>query len=809
MIGTKFLYNAEKLLRSDARKGRFDVTKLLSLLCEQGFKSVRFYDAVHDELTDKNFLYLSSYCSEENFDSFLGSCINFKDTPLCKKGLSEEVVIRTPEDRVSSETLSIYNKNLKLCDDILIQVPVFSSDNFIGELSCSWNGCEEDVSSDVIEAFKLLSAVIGRTWRFATNAAIEMGVQSIESKLAVVKNYDIDDFIGEFCKELRKLLQCRTASIFEYNCYENNLKKIYECSESEIELEPMDESYLVDEFLTGRAFRQEKSRNVANFDSLYQNKKTVISEASKKRLEDGLGKVQTVIYRNVGDDHSRYMYRAFNRSDMHDLPFTLFHKKVLKEVVGKSSRLIEFKTNQQRLEDMQTFSVGVLSDITDIKTTVEEIGRRVSRDFGKDFLFLAAEKNGRNCKHFYTYGQCQSLNLEHYQISVSNNFRKRFLKSREINLMDLSPNTSQFDNAELFENLIKLGYNCSVIVPCHSEKLVGFLLIPKTVDPKYKTTVVKRIPESQKKNLSAYAANLIHVASSSDSYLTAENALLLIGHIGHEIETPVSIIGQGALKVVNEALHIFETNQELVRVLGEDHSNIMTRWNESHNKIASKLGSLPVQMDVAVDMAMFTDSKIEMTYESFRLDLMLKDCADIVASEIEHLQGYRGHTCVFNFNDAACSPINAVGDIQLIEKIFTHIFRNALKYSIPSALPEPGEDPVPIEITVNYNPQISMHRFEVINWGTPIRAEVRQKIKNPFQRGDVYDRKIARKGMGLGLFIADQFAKAHSGEVFCKTSIPTLDDPSRREIEGWLTTFVIQFSKNLLRGVTTFERKAK
>lgn len=52
----------------------------------------------------------------------------------------------------------------------------------------------------------------------------------------------------------------------------------------------------------------------------------------------------------------------------------------------------------------------------------------------------------------------------------------------------------------------------------------------------------------------------------------------------------------------------------------------------------------------------------------------------------------------------------------------------------------------------------------VFNDGPPIPREVQQSIFQPYRRGDAGERK-ARRGLGLGLFIVREIARAHGGEV--------------------------------------------
>ena len=57
--------------------------------------------------------------------------------------------------------------------------------------------------------------------------------------------------------------------------------------------------------------------------------------------------------------------------------------------------------------------------------------------------------------------------------------------------------------------------------------------------------------------------------------------------------------------------------------------------------------------------------------------------------------------------------------------------------------------------------------FSVSNSGVPIGEETKQRLFEPFWRSA--DKKDT-KGLGLGLFIASQIARAHDGELIVASS---------------------------------------
>ncbi|MFL5444934.1 MAG: sensor histidine kinase, partial [Myxococcales bacterium] len=89
-------------------------------------------------------------------------------------------------------------------------------------------------------------------------------------------------------------------------------------------------------------------------------------------------------------------------------------------------------------------------------------------------------------------------------------------------------------------------------------------------------------------------------------------------------------------------------------------------------------------------------------------------------------------------------------DPDRIAQLVGNLLENALTHGPPGArvtVAAEGGDPV---------------RIAVANPGGPIPAAEQEKLFLPFERAS---RTAASKGLGLGLFIVDQIARAHGGTV--------------------------------------------
>ena len=88
-------------------------------------------------------------------------------------------------------------------------------------------------------------------------------------------------------------------------------------------------------------------------------------------------------------------------------------------------------------------------------------------------------------------------------------------------------------------------------------------------------------------------------------------------------------------------------------------------------------------------------------------------------------------------------------DSVRIGQLFSNLLGNALKYGSP-------DKPVRIKASSGQG----MFYLSVANCGMPISSRIREHIFQPFVRGEV---KPGQQGLGLGLYIAAEIARAHGG----------------------------------------------
>jgi phosphoserine phosphatase RsbU/P len=97
---------------------------------------------------------------------------------------------------------------------------------------------------------------------------------------------------------------------------------------------------------------------------------------------------------------------------------------------------------------------------------------------------------------------------------------------------------------------------------------------------------------------------------------------------------------------------------------------------------------------------------------------------------------------------AMTKPVQA--DPARIGQLFSNLLGNALTYGAP------GE---PVSVIAKTEEQFEL---AVCNAGDPISADAMERLFSPFSRGEV---RPSQQGLGLGLYIASEIAKAHGGTI--------------------------------------------
>lgn len=128
------------------------------------------------------------------------------------------------------------------------------------------------------------------------------------------------------------------------------------------------------------------------------------------------------------------------------------------------------------------------------------------------------------------------------------------------------------------------------------------------------------------------------------------------------------------------------------------------------------------------------------------------DLADVLADEVDELRAVHPNRQI---DLQVSGDSQGVWDGQRLQQLLGNLVHNAIKY---------GAQDTPVRVTVTG--EVKHVRIEVSNCGPAIERATLTRVFDPLVRGaDQQDRCDSAGGLGLGLYIASEIAKAHHGAI--------------------------------------------
>jgi len=248
-----------------------------------------------------------------------------------------------------------------------------------------------------------------------------------------------------------------------------------------------------------------------------------------------------------------------------------------------------------------------------------------------------------------------------------------------------------------------------------------------------------------------------------------------LGLLGHELATPLARLGSTAESALVEIHQEVARTQDLqasgnTRAAASALDDLRSTASGYLERIRLERLSVGAAMRMAPIVAQEADGRLELQFEEFDLGQLVlhatAQASDECNSDPTSGEGDHRYTFRFNVGDSVRSLGRAVGDSELLTVALINILRNAAKYSIA---PPQRHD---VDIDVIGEPQSGMKIVVVRNMGRGIAADDLDLIFEPWVRRNDPAGVVARRGMGLGLFLSRRIAFAHGGTVLCRRSSP-------------------------------------
>jgi signal transduction histidine kinase len=200
---------------------------------------------------------------------------------------------------------------------------------------------------------------------------------------------------------------------------------------------------------------------------------------------------------------------------------------------------------------------------------------------------------------------------------------------------------------------------------------------------------------------------------------------LLLGMLGHDMRNPLS-----AIVVTAKCLGQLHAGQEV-----SDAADLLIRSGEAMQALLD-------------DLTDFNRTNLGLGLKIVRSEIDLAKAAD---AELQQLRAAHPHRRI---EFAASGDNRGQWDGARVQQLIRNLVSNAIRYGSPD-----------MPIRVGLQGEQGEVLLQVTNGGHIEQAEVRQ-IFDPLRRGTPErTSQEAREGLGLGLFIVREIAKAHGGDV--------------------------------------------
>jgi len=211
-------------------------------------------------------------------------------------------------------------------------------------------------------------------------------------------------------------------------------------------------------------------------------------------------------------------------------------------------------------------------------------------------------------------------------------------------------------------------------------------------------------------------------ASLSDERRTSELREQFIAVLGHDLRNPLASIGGG------------------VRLLGK-----MPLDEQAHSILAMMRSSV-ARMTTLIDNVLdFARGRMG---GGLTVSRIATDLAPVLRQVVDELRA-AWPECEIDTDFALDAPVAC--DPPRIGQLASNLIANALTH---------GDASTPITVRAHSNS--SGFELSVVNAGPPIPAAALPRLFKPFERGAVLP---GQRGLGLGLYIASEIARAHGGTL--------------------------------------------
>lgn len=767
------------------------IAGLLATLIDAGFDRARYYDAADNGFGERRLVLVAA-----TKDADLGLQMDIQASSLYLCGdPGAASICDGPEllKATGGDPPDWYAAN-SLQSRTWVDIPVRALGTEVGLLAADWMGPRDWLG----EEHRHLLTLFGRLAGGMLSLGPEHRARQTVGRILGSQTESITpESMTPVLRLIGGSLNAASSALFEYRWATGRLHKVAEAIDQRYETsrEPFFEEYSVGEYLTGRAWTDDDLRYISDFRKLEHDHGDLVSPASLARHRALFGDIRSVMYAKIGAREPRYLLRFMNRADDPRLPF-LTERGGLAQFVDALNTELSATVAEQRLASLQQLALTSVRHPEQPEMVVRAMERSLMLEGVDSFGVLAHSTGG----HYFTFGE---LFIGGHWRSIKRGttpWRSESLYAMIVDYVNESASPSPCfidirpEHVGLLRSELAGRAHGVLAIPVSTGESVGCLFAPMMRNP-LSGGKPRMMPRAVERTLTAYTRVAVTAIASRSSYLTAEGARRVLGFIGHELSTPLAMLGDIGVEAIT-------ASQLAIQRLPEqtpDTRALFYRLEDTFRRLGTQRHQVAQLLAVAPLVSQESGGLLQVHFRK-------TDLAGVIVSARE--QALRGRedarTLSVTLNESARELDQVVCDGALVQQVLVNLLNNAIKYSLPRHRSEPKT------IRIIANQQRAMTIIQVENWGIGVSEDEFESIFEPFVRGRIEDERKAIRGMGLGLFLSRRIMAAHGGSVFCASSVSTLNDPVRlARMEGYLTTFEVRIPHNLTEGTHTIDLNAR
>ncbi len=321
--------------------------------------------------------------------------------------------------------------------------------------------------------------------------------------------------------------------------------------------------------------------------------------------------------------------------------------------------------------------------------------------------------------YFIRHGNCWSKGLKSYaEELVSDSSREEFLEKLSLAYI----RTERKDYSLIYEKLTDHGViylQARIAFVCDQDGDVVVVVGTRNVDD-----LIKKERQQE--------MALMEACSAAEAASRAKSDFL--SNMSHDIRTPMNgIIGMTAIATA--------------------HLDDRERVQDSLQKITQASKHLLSLINEVLDMSKIESGKVNLIEEEFNLSDLIDNLLDMNKSQLER------HRHTLSVNITGVTHETVVGDSLRVQKVFTNLMSNAVKYT-----PDGGK----IRLTITERPtnqqKVGCYEFIFEDNGIGMSEDFQQHIFEPFARAR--DGRVEKiQGTGLGMSISRNIVRMMGGDI--------------------------------------------